>query len=162
MNQNSAILEILFSPSLSPSELDEMVEVESVCYSPETRYSRETIRRYLDWEGGFLVRARRDQALAGFQISNMVSGHLITLDVRPEFRRQGIGSEILKTTLSEMRNRGLPYAQCEIAADNTASIVLHERFGFQIVGCIPRYYEDGSDALLMLLIFPEAARGGPR
>ncbi len=162
MTQNSAIIEILPSPSLSPGELDAMVHVESVCYSPETRYSRETIERYLDWEGSLLVRAKQDHTLAGFQISNVVGGHLITLDVRPEFRRQGIGSEILKTTLSEMRSRGLPYAQCEIAAHNEASILLHRRFGFQTVGNIPNYYEDGSNALLMLLIFPEALRRGPR
>jgi ribosomal-protein-alanine N-acetyltransferase len=155
-------IEVLASPSLSREELDAMAAVEEACYSPATRYSRTTIQRYLGWEGSLLVRARSGQILAGFQIGNIVSGHLITLDVRPEFRRRGIGSEILRTTLDEMRNRGLPYAQCEIAAHNKASIILHQRFGFQIVGGIPEYYEDGSDALLMLLVFPEAPRTGPR
>jgi len=155
-------LQVLSSPQLSEAQLTELLEIEKVCYPPQTRYRLATIRGFLTWEGSLLTRAYARDRLAGFQISNLISGQLITLDVRPEFQRMGIGSAILAKTLSVMRRRGLPLVQCEIAVHNEASIRLHERFGFQALGRIQGYYEDGSDALLMALLLPGGARGKPR
>ncbi|OPZ20274.1 MAG: ribosomal-protein-alanine N-acetyltransferase [candidate division BRC1 bacterium ADurb.BinA364] len=150
------------SPCPSMDEIESMLEIEALCYPPETRYSLETICGFLSWDGSLLVRAYMNGTLAGFQISNLISGQLITLDVHPAFRRRGIGSAILGATLEQMRNQGLPLAQCEIATHNKASIELHKKFGFRTLGRIERYYEDGSDAQLMLLLFPGAGRRAPR
>ena len=156
------LLETTPSPRLSTEELEALVAMEEACYAPETCYSLATIRGFLDWEGSQLVRAHAGDRLAGFQMSNLISGQLITLDVHPEFRRKGIGSAILERTLSVMRRQRLPLAQCEIAVDNEPSIQLHKNFGFQTLGRIEGYYEDGSDALLMVLLLSVAARGKPR
>ena len=155
-------LEAILSPSLAREEMAALLAIEKVCYPPQTRFTRATIRGFLEMDGSLLVRAYVGESLAGFQIGNLNAGHLITLDVRPEFRRRGIGSAILRKTLSLMRRSGAPLIQCEIAVNNEASIRLHERFGFQALGRIPAYYEDGTDALLMALLLPGTPRFGPR
>jgi ribosomal protein S18 acetylase RimI-like enzyme len=39
---------------------------------------------------------------------------------------------------------------CEIATDNEPSLRLHREEGFEIVGLLPQYYEDGGDAHLLI------------
>ncbi len=144
---------IAYEPSLLAAEMQALVDIERLCYPPLTRYSRATISRFLRLPGSLLVRAHAiaDERVAGFQISNYRFCQLITLDVHPDFQRQGIGSAILGCTLEQFRMKGAPLAQCEISVNNRASIELHRKFGFIEIGTIEEYYEDNTDALVMVL-----------
>jgi ribosomal-protein-alanine N-acetyltransferase len=137
-------------PELTDEELAELVELERVCYPPEESYSEEFIRELLRMAGCHLVRWRVRGQLAGFQISNLEMAELITLDVHPDFRRQGLGSSILGETLEKMRRAGLPRVFCAIATDNEPSVKLHQRFGFEICGVHPNYYDSGRDAYVLM------------
>ncbi len=154
-SDSSIVLSIHHRPRLSPALLRELTAIEYQCYPPKTRYNRATITQFLSWPGSLLVCARKGSELAGFQISNIAIGQLITLDVAPQYQRQGIGSAILSRTLEEFRLQNVPAARCEIAVDNAPSILLHEKFGFQAVGIIPEYYENRADALVMVLPLTE-------
>lgn len=56
--------------------------------------------------------------------------------VAPERRGQGIGAKLLPPLLDLARNGGMHTVVAAITADNTASLRLHERFGYERAGTI--------------------------
>lgn len=76
--------------------------------------------------------------------------HIATIAVHHDFRRQGIGRELLRVALQESIAKGAVTATLEVRAGNEAAQALYRDFGFDVVGSRPNYYRDNSeDALLM-------------
>jgi ribosomal-protein-alanine N-acetyltransferase len=85
--------------------------------------------------------------------------HVATIATRPDYRGLGIGRRLLARGLYEAYQRGARLAYLEVRRSNAAAQHLYTRFGFQVVGERPRYYQDNNeDALLMTLdrIDPQA------
>jgi ribosomal-protein-alanine N-acetyltransferase len=78
--------------------------------------------------------------------------HIATIATHPEFRRQGIGTLILKSALKDASTDGVRRAFLEVRASNEAAISMYHKFGFEITGRRAKYYKDnGEDAILMTL-----------
>jgi L-amino acid N-acyltransferase YncA len=54
-----------------------------------------------------------------------------TVYVSPEHPRRGIGSQLYKALIEDLRGRGIRVILSGIAQPNTASVALHESFGFE-------------------------------
>ncbi|MBA3999520.1 GNAT family N-acetyltransferase [Brevundimonas sp.] len=80
---------------------------------------------------------------------------IVTLAVRPEARRRGLGGRLLDRTMDRARERGVTRLFLEVAHDNPAALGLYGSRGFEPVGKRPDYYvrPDGSraDALILAL-----------
>jgi ribosomal-protein-alanine N-acetyltransferase len=77
-------------------------------------------------------------------------GHIGTIAVHPDFRRQGIGSRLLTHVIRQTSGSGLKKIYLEVRRSNMAAQKLYEKFGFFIDGVRPRYYRDtNEDAILM-------------
>lgn len=74
-----------------------------------------------------------------------------TIAVVPEFEGKGIGSAILTELIHEARRRHAADVLLEVRADNPRAQKLYLRFGFEQIHIRPRYYRDGTDALIMRL-----------
>jgi ribosomal-protein-alanine N-acetyltransferase len=99
--------------------------------------------------------SNHEHAVAGFIISRLVTGelHINNVAIRPEFRRQGIATQLLEAVLREGRRNGARLAFLEVRAGNAAAQGLYRRCGFQVAGCRRRYYnQPAEDALLMSLM----------
>jgi L-amino acid N-acyltransferase YncA len=57
-----------------------------------------------------------------------------TVYVAPAFTGRGIGSELYRALIAELRTRGVHCTVGGIALPNPVSVALHERLGFQKVG----------------------------
>jgi len=78
--------------------------------------------------------------------------HIATLAVEPEYRRQGIGRNLLAIALREAAHIGMREATLEVRANNLEAQSLYRKFKFEIVGFRPHYYRDNSeDALIMTM-----------
>lgn len=78
--------------------------------------------------------------------------HIATLAVHPDFREQGIGSQLLATALKKSIQKGVNQSALEVRAKNEVAQNLYRRFGFEIVGKRRHYYQDNhEDAVLMSL-----------
>ena len=78
--------------------------------------------------------------------------HIATIAVHPDFRRQGIGEQILLHALRAARNEGAQRAFLEVRAGNAAAQAMYRKYGFEVAGVRPGYYKDNNeDALLMNL-----------
>lgn len=72
-----------------------------------------------------------------------------TIAVLQEHRSRGIGSAMLTELLGEARRRGAREIFLEVRADNPRARAVYERFGFEEIGTRRRYYDDGTDAIMM-------------
>lgn len=73
-------------------------------------------------------------ALGSFRPAYTLAGTLEdSVYVHPDFLRQGIGSRLLSELIAAARRMGLRSILANISADQTPSIRLHEKFGFQKV-----------------------------
>ncbi|MFK4638394.1 ribosomal-protein-alanine N-acetyltransferase [Paenarthrobacter histidinolovorans] len=78
-----------------------------------------------------------------------------TIAVVPEFEGRGIGSAVLAELIAEARRRHAADVLLEVRADNPRAQQLYVRFGFEQIHVRPRYYRDGTDALIMRLTLNE-------
>ncbi|UKA48683.1 ribosomal protein S18-alanine N-acetyltransferase [Arthrobacter sp. FW305-123] len=74
-----------------------------------------------------------------------------TIAVVPEFEGKGIGSAVLTELIEEAKRRRAADVLLEVRADNPRAQQLYLRFGFEQIHVRPRYYRDGTDALIMRL-----------
>ncbi len=76
-----------------------------------------------------------------------VLGHVKDLAVHPDRRGEGIGSALLSEALAALEATSV---KLEVRESNDAARALYGRFGFRPVKRMPRYYDDGEDAIVML------------
>jgi len=87
--------------------------------------------------------------------------HVMTIAVRPERRRQGLGTQVMVALFDAALERGARHLTLEVRASNHGAATLYERFGFAAAGRRPRYYQDEEDAIIMWALDvdrPEARR----
>lgn len=108
--------------------------------------------------------ARSDETVVAFAgVWLMVDdAHITTFGVHPDWRRRGVGQQLLLSVADLARELGARRLTLEVRAGNVAAQALYERFGFEIAGRRKAYYtDDGEDALIMTtppLAYPPQAR----
>jgi ribosomal-protein-alanine N-acetyltransferase len=107
-------------------------------------------------EPGFLV-AEVGAGVAGYVVADSVPnhgraiGHVKDLAVHPDRRGEGIGSRLLERALSVLAARGVGSVKLEVRESNVPAKTLYREFGFVHRRTVPRYYDDGEDALVMVV-----------
>ena len=61
----------------------------------------------------------------------IASGYLYAFRVKPAYRNQGVGTQLLRRAESELGERGFSRAVISVAKNNPAALRLYERYGFQ-------------------------------
>jgi len=75
--------------------------------------------------------------------------HIITLDIHADFRRKGLGSQLLIMAEDELRKKGANSISLEVDIENYPAIKLYEKFGFKKMRILKNYYRNRRDAYLM-------------
>jgi ribosomal-protein-alanine N-acetyltransferase len=76
--------------------------------------------------------------------------HILSIAVLEQYRGKGIGRMILEYFLNSIKGLGYNNVKLEVNVSNTKAIKLYEEFGFRIESKIRKYYQDDSDAYLMI------------
>ncbi len=87
---------------------------------------------------------------------------VLNIVVSPEFRRQGLGRQLLEFLLTRARKSKALNCFLEVRRSNQAAISMYQQYGFVEVGCRRNYYQaelGREDALvLQLQLNPENAK----
>ena len=104
--------------------------------------------------GAFVGVAEQAGEPVGFHLSRTAAdeAEIISIGVRPDARRAGIGAALLVDAMDRARAAGSAALFVEVAADNAAAIALYRRTGFAQVGRRAGYYATpagAQDALVL-------------
>lgn len=83
-------------------------------------------------------------------------GGITNVAVLPQYRKQGIGSMLIKTMIKTARELDIYLLTLEVRKSNIAAQGLYNKYGFDIIGERKRYYSDnGEDAWIMTKNFAD-------
>lgn len=78
-------------------------------------------------------------------------GHIVSIAVRDDRRRRGLGALLLAAALDELRDAGVDEVILEVGEANYQAIRLYQRFGFEADRTLLNFYGPGEHALRMVL-----------
>lgn len=133
-----------------PADMKPALKLDKDCFGPDSwtlpdyllAFASSGIRRYAAFaEGQF----------AGFACmefdSKLRAACLMTIAVKPEFRRHGIASALLAKCESAFPGKDY---YLYVDKGNAAAIDFYFKSGYSAVSVIPSYYMNGHDALVMI------------
>ena len=129
-----------------------LAAVHATAFPPRERWGVDAIRLQLALPGAFGFLHPRGGMLLGRAIGD--EAEILTLAVEPRARRQGVARALVNKALAEAHGRGARMVLLEVSVSNAAARALYRRAGFVEVGRRPRYYTDGSDALILRVDLP--------
>ncbi len=129
-------------------------------YLPENYPASFFMRQHKDFPDTFLVAesgeeivayvmCRLERGISSFRFKYCNKGHIVSIAVTPEHRRQKIGTNILRKSLEAIKQRGAKEIFLEVRVTNFPAIDLYEKEGFTKTKVIPGYYRDGESAYVM-------------
>ena len=112
-----------------------------------------------DWLGRWRGEspARKIVGYAGFWLI-VDEAHISTIAIRPEYRGQGLGEQLLVGLLRQALKLGAVLATLEVRVSNHVAQNLYRKYGFAEVGRRKHYYKDNGEDALLLTVQLDAAR----
>lgn len=137
-------------------DLAGLYELDQVCFPPGIAYSRADLEYFFSHpRSSCWIAEKPDGNVAGFLIlqrnrrSGLVVGHIVTLDVHPAARRNGLGTLLMQAAEKQMKEEGAGVMSLEVAENNIAARQFYLGLGFETRGRIAKYYGGKVDAEVM-------------
>ena len=142
------------------TDFEVLWRIDQACFDPQLAYSRVELAVYMRRPGSFTLVAdsagvtdTKDEGkgILGFVVAEARRkvGHIITIDVVTEARREGIGSALLDAAEGQLRQGGVEVVALETPVNNTAAIRFYKQQGYFVEKTGPGYYSNQLDALVM-------------
>jgi ribosomal-protein-alanine N-acetyltransferase len=131
------------------SDLDHILQIELQSF-PKSPYDGATfISLHYLYPKTFLVYIsktldREEGQILGYIVFSP-DGHIISIAVHPQYRRIGIGKELLQMVFHTARDKKI---WAEVRKSNQGAQAFYLQMGFQITGVVPNYYGK-EDALIV-------------
>lgn len=138
---------------MTKEDISNLMEIEEKSFP--TPWSKMFFKSVLSLRGISINKViLEDDTMLGYISALVEPGrlHLLSIAVRPEKRRLGIGSELLRSLMEEGVGRGVDAIVLEVRHRNEVAQLFYLHHGFKVSGRLAGYYTDtGEDALVMSL-----------
>jgi len=127
--------------------LDKLYEIEIECFKDEA-FTKQQIAKLLKGYNSVSLIAKEDGEIIGFVIGLLyfegkgLTGHILTLNVSPDYRRKGVGVKLLEAIEKIFRDRGVTKCCLEVREDNVAALNLYRKLGYKKAGRLEGYYKN--------------------
>lgn len=139
-----------------PEDLLAIYALDQICFRNGISYSLEEFEFLTrDAKTFSLIAETVDNRLAGFAITErtmrggIATGHIITIDVDPAFRRRGVGSMLMQALEEELVIHGVGRCVLEVAIDDPGAQEFYSGIGYQTTARLRGYYMGRLDAMVM-------------
>jgi ribosomal protein S18 acetylase RimI-like enzyme len=112
------------------------------------RWSRESYAAELERADSIFLVAD-DGAAIGYALARLVENEAQLLDVAAAADGGGAGQALWTALAATARARGAAKVTLEVSSANSRALLFYKRAGAHVVGRRPKFYNDGSDAILM-------------
>lgn len=134
------------------SDLADLLRIENAAFATD-RFSRRTLHYLLTRARAIFLVSTRAGAVAGSVVvllhGRTSLARVYSMAIDPAHQGRGIGLALLREAESRALADGRAVMRLEVRTDNARAIAFYRRHGYREIGRIPRYYEDGCDALRM-------------
>ena len=138
---------------MKTTDLDDVMKIERASFGlPWSRWMFE--RELEERKRSHLLVVRSDSEVVGYIGFWMIvdEAHIVTIAVRSDLRRGGIGSILMGSALALAAHLGADKATLEVRVTNLPAQKLYKKFGFEMVAIRKKFYSDtGEDAYVMWL-----------
>jgi ribosomal-protein-alanine N-acetyltransferase len=138
------------------ADLAALHALDVLCFRRGIAYSKAELHYFLRHPDSYSIAAIDDEGgIRGFAIGQthlergQRVGHVISIDVTPERRRQGVGLMLMDALMSHWRGQKAIKVRLEVAADDETAQAFYRRQGFAETGRIRGFYMGSLDALVM-------------
>ncbi len=100
---------------------------------------------------GYIITRIEKFPLSQLFLKKYPKGHIISVAVLPEYRRQGVGKGMMDFVLNRLLlMENIKEVTLEVRESNVAAIHLYKNLSFFVAKTLERYYNDGESALVMV------------
>ncbi len=135
---------------LRGSDLDRILQIEHASFGKHA-WDRKLFADIFHNCGDLFLAVEGDHTVWGY-MATCIRGEqaeLVSVAVDPAARRHGAASLLMDSTLRRLRLRGIVRIRLMVKVSNRKARAFYEKYGFEKVRIVAKYYEDGSDGLLM-------------
>jgi len=129
----------------STKHLDKLHEIEMKCFKSEAFTKQQIANLITDYNSISLI-AKANGEIVGFVIGMLYKqngktvGHILTVDVLPEYRRRGVGLRLLNEIEGIFKGKGASLCVLEVREDNIAALRLYQKLNYKKVAKLKHYY----------------------
>jgi ribosomal-protein-alanine N-acetyltransferase len=96
------------------------------------------------------IMCRIEVGLSNYGLGGVVKkGHVVSIAVKPENRKKGIGKTLMEKAMEAMRAYKAKQCYLEVRVTNDSAVGLYKKIGFDVTKTVHGYYADGEDAYMM-------------
>ncbi len=125
--------------------IDKLYQLEIECFDQEA-FTKRQLSYLLRACNAFGLIARLNGEIVAFIIFHIESdqknpyGHLITLNVSPNYRRRGIAQKLMNEMECILKRKGIDDCRLEVRLGNESALRLYKRLGYKEMCILERYY----------------------
>jgi ribosomal-protein-alanine N-acetyltransferase len=131
-------------------DLDQIMEIERASFGADA-WDRKLFAESFDAGGDLFLVAERSGKIQGYLLASWRGrrAEVASVAVDPAWRGQGAASALMEGVLRRLRRRRVTRLVLMVKTTNHAARAFYEKYAFEKVRRVRRYYEDGSDGWLM-------------
>jgi len=145
-------------------DFDRLWQIDQICFPEGISYTKAELRGFMNLRQSITLVAEQEGTIAGFLVLLLDRrrrfGHIITIDVLPEFRRNGVGRQLMAAAEGRIIEAGGDAVLLEVAVDNSPALRFYKKLGFRVLTTLPKYYSNGMDALQMGKVIDQRQAAG--
>ncbi len=142
---------LIYIREIYPDDIPEIIGIERLSFSTpwsESSFYSEIYNKY-----SIARVAELNGIIAGYISARHIADecHLLNMAVRPDYRRYGIATMLLKNIIEKLRDSGCRFFFLEVRESNYAARRLYEKFGFKIIDLRKNYYVYPDDNAVIMM-----------
>ncbi|WP_457679178.1 ribosomal protein S18-alanine N-acetyltransferase [Thermovibrio sp.] len=140
-------------------EVESLVKLEEECFKKP--YGKELLMREVQLPHNITLLAELSGKAVGYLIGWKLGKEweVHRIGVKKEFRRKGIGRELLKNLVKKAKSEGAEEVFLEVDERNEGALELYLSFGFKVVSKRKNYYGDSNALVLKLKLGGRDVKG---
>lgn len=135
---------------MQKKHIEKLVELEKVCFNEP--WSTDSLSVELTNKKAYFIVATQDNNVLGYAGMHYVldEGYISNVAVFPDFRKKGIGKELLRNILNYAEKNNFAFVTLEVRTSNFNAIKLYKSLGFEQWGTRKNFYKNPTeDAIIM-------------
>jgi ribosomal-protein-alanine N-acetyltransferase len=138
------------------ADVPAMHALDLLCFEPPFQFDLRTMKFFASQRNAIVLVAEAAGAIVGFVIvelrlrSRAPSAYVVTLDVDPAHRREGVASRLIEEVDRLVSEAGVQHVSLHVYAGNDAAIRFYEGRGYRRVLDARDFYGSGLDGFLYL------------